>query len=433
MRSASWLKALGVCALGLCVAGPAGAAGFGIFEQGTRAMGMAGAFTAQADDPSALFHNAGGLAFFEEREIQAGFTYIGGLEAEFEGAAPFPGPVEEEQELLGEFLPHAYLVQPISDRLKFGLGVFAPFGLTTEWQDPDQFSGRFFSTKAALRAVDVNPTLGFQITPNFGFGIGAIARFSDVELNRNVGAVNPFTQTVADVGRLALEADFSEGYGWNAGILHRFNNSFSWGLSYRSKVEIDYEGDARLTQISTGNAQLDAVLRARLPFDRDLPVETGIEFPDMASLGLAFSLTPNLLLETDVNWTGWSSFDRVEIDFVGGATNSLPDAEIPEDWEDVYNYRAGLRWTVSPTTEWRFGYVYDETPQPEEAVSPLLPDADRNGFTLGYGHTGSFKVDLALMYLIFTERERFRSFPGESDYFGTYNTQALLFGATLGF
>ena len=53
---------------------PVQAAGFGIFEQGTKAMGMAGAFTAQADDPSALFHNAGGLAFVDEPEIAAGFT-----------------------------------------------------------------------------------------------------------------------------------------------------------------------------------------------------------------------------------------------------------------------------------------------------------------------------------------------------------------------
>lgn len=432
MRAAALLKALGVCALGLSAAGPATAAGFGIFEQGTKAMGMAGAFTAQADDPSALFHNAGGLAFVTERELMAGASYIKGTEAEFQGAAPFPGPVQEEQELLGEILPHAYWVQPINDTWKFGLGLYAPFGLTTEWQDPDQFSGRFLSTKAALRTVDINPTLGWQIG-NFGIGVGAVARVSDVELNRNVGANNPFTQSISDVGRLVLEGDFTEGFGWNAGVLHRYNNSFSWGLSYRSKVDIEYEGDARLTQVPTGNAQFDAVLRTRLPYDRDLPVETGIEFPDMASLGLAFALSPNLLLETDVNWTGWSTFDEVVIDFTGGATNSLPDSTLPENWEDVYNYRAGLRWTLSSQSQLRLGYVFDETPQPEEGVSPLLPDADRNGFTIGYGYTGSFTADFALMYLDFAERERFRSFPGESDYFGTYNTQALLFGATIGF
>ena len=43
---------------------PLDAAGFSlIFEQSAKAMGMAGAFTATADEPSAMFFNVGGLAF----------------------------------------------------------------------------------------------------------------------------------------------------------------------------------------------------------------------------------------------------------------------------------------------------------------------------------------------------------------------------------
>ena len=42
------------------------------------------------------------------------------------------------------------------------------------------------------------------------------------------------------------------------------------------------------------------------------------------------------------------------------------------------------------------------------------------------------KTDIALMYLPFDERTRAKSFQGESDFFGTYNTTAYLFGATLG-
>lgn len=426
-------KALAVAALGALAAVPMHAAGFGIFEHGSKAMGMAGAFTAQADDPSLLFHNAGGLAFVTERDVATGFTWITSTKAELDGADPFPGTgYHAEQEDLSEFPPHLYWVQPINNTWKFGLGINSPFGLTTEWQDPDQFAGRFLSTKAALRAIDVNPTIGWQITDSFGLGIGAVARFSDVELNRNLGAINPFTQRVVDVGRLTLESDFGNAFGWNVGVLHKVNNSFSWGLSYRSKIDMDYDGDARVTQVPTGNAQFDAAVRGLIPFETNLPVETNIEFPDMASLGLAFALSPNLMLETDFNWTGWSTFDAVPIIFTGGTGNSLPDSEIPENWDDANNYRAGLRWTTSPSSEWRFGFVFDESPQPEESVSPLLPDADRNGYTIGYGHNGpGLGFDVAVMYLDFKERTRARSFPGEGPFFGTYNTQAVLLGVTI--
>ena len=74
-------RALGLAALVALSAGAVHGAGFSIFEQGTKAMGMAGAFTAQADDPSLLFHNAGGLAFVNERAFSAGVTWIHGNES----------------------------------------------------------------------------------------------------------------------------------------------------------------------------------------------------------------------------------------------------------------------------------------------------------------------------------------------------------------
>lgn len=417
----------------LVVAAPAFGAGFGIFEQGTKAMGMAGAFTAQADDPSLLFHNAGGLAFVTAPEAAVGVTWIRSTEADLEGANPFPGEgYRAEQETLSEFPPHLYYVRPLNRTWKWGIGVYAPFGLVTEWKDPARFAGRYLSARAALETVDVNPTLGWQVTPNFGLGFGAIARFSTVELDRFVPAINPFTQTVVDVGRLSLESDMDSGYGFNVGMLHKVTPAFSWGLSYRSALEIEYGGDARVTQIPTGNAQLDAIVATRIPFARDLPVETEIEFPEMASFGVAYAFTDRLLVEADVNWTGWSSFDEVLIDFTGGATNSLPDATIPEHWDDAMNYRVGLRWG-GPQGQWRIGYVFDETPQPEEAVSPLLPDADRDGITLGFGRdAGRLSWDLAVMYLQFDERTRGRSFPDEGPFFGTYQNTAYLFGLTLG-
>jgi long-chain fatty acid transport protein len=95
------------------------------------------------------------------------------------------------------------------------------------------------------------------------------------------------------------------------------------------------------------------------------------------------------------------------------------------------NYRAGLRWMRPSGNEWRFGYVFDETPQPDEHVSPLLPDAGRNGFTFGWGRQFAVtSVDLALMYLPFDERT---TRTNADNYDGTYNTTAWLFGATFGF
>lgn len=423
LANATALVALGLVGL----AGPSFGAGFGIFEQGSKAMGMAGAFTAQADDPSAMFHNAAGLAFQEERDFLVGFTWISSLEGDFQGANPFPGAgATGELESLSEFPPHFYWVEPLGERTTFGLGLETPFGLVTDWKNPDSFPGRFISTRAALEVIDLNPTIAFEVSDRFSIGIGAIGRFAKVELTQHVPFPNPFTQTISDVATAELESDRDTGFGYNLGILHRASDFFSWGLSYRSTVDVDFSGEAIFFQNPTGTP-LDQLIATQIPFNTDIGVETNIEFPDMASLGLAFHFTEDFVVETDVNWTGWSTFDMLPVDFAVDQFDTVSE----QDWEDAWNYRLGVRWNTRAGNQWRLGYVFDETPQPEEAAGPLLPDEDRNGFTVGYGFVGrKYTFDLAVMYLDFEEREVTRSF---ENFLGTYQTEGLLVGVTLGF
>lgn len=404
-------------------------AGFGIFEQGSKGMGMAGAFTAQADDGSAMFHNVAGLGFLQEKRFDVGVTLIQLGDSTFEGIDPFPGEgATGEQDVEIQTPVHLYYVQPIGSRATFGFGVFTPFGLATAWDDKDNWPGRFLNLRAELTTFDLNPSIAYRLSDNFSIGLGLIGRFAEVSLLRRGPAINPFTQTVFDAASVKLESDLDNGFGWNVGVLHRYNNSFAWGFSYRSKVEVDFSGDGRLTQLPSGNSMVDAVVATQLPFGRDLPIETSIEFPDMASLGVALAFSANTIVEVDVNWTGWSSFDTLFIDFTD--TPALNQV-LPQDYDDAYNYRIGFRWTAPSQTRWSLGYVFDESPQPDESVGPLLPDSDRNGFTIGYGRSaGSWGYDVALMYLKFKERT---TTTNHDNFFGTYNTDAWLLGVTATF
>ena len=171
------LRILGLAALLLAATVPAQAAGFLIFEQGAKAMGMAGAFTAQADDPSAMFHNAAGIAFQRERDFYLGGTWVTGS-ADFTGAPPYPGAGgTEKTESLSALVPHFYWVEPLGERWTFGLGLNAPFGLSVEWADKDTFTGRHINTRSALTAIDLNPTMGWMVTDNLSIGLGIVARF----------------------------------------------------------------------------------------------------------------------------------------------------------------------------------------------------------------------------------------------------------------
>ena len=81
-------------ATALLAAGPASAAGFSIFEAGSRATAMGGAFVAQADDLSAMFYNPAGLAKYTKKgklKAMVGVTLIIPTSELAEGYNPYPG------------------------------------------------------------------------------------------------------------------------------------------------------------------------------------------------------------------------------------------------------------------------------------------------------------------------------------------------------
>ncbi len=401
--------------------GPVMGAGFSIFEQGSKAMGMAGAFTAQADDGSAMFHNIAGIGFVEDTLIQGGVTVIAVDGTQFTGFDPFPGSGTTANMNDLTFFPlHGYYVKRVNEKLTFGAGLNSPFGLATQWLDNDNFAGRFVSLRAELITVDLNLGLGWKVNDNFSLGLGAIVRNSRIELLRRVPTINPFTQTAVDTASVLLESDLEQGFGWNIGALHRVNDRFSWGVTYRSDMDIDYGGDANFTQISTGDPVLDAIVASRIPFGQDVPVATGISFPDQAIFGVAVGLTDSLLVEVDYGWTGWSNFDVLNLDF---PDNPEFSSVIPQEYEDAYFLRVGLAIDMA-RGQLRFGYVFDESPQPDASVGPLLPDSDRNGFTVGYGWK---HFDAALMYLGSDDRS---TTTNRENFNGNYETEAWLLGLT---
>jgi long-chain fatty acid transport protein len=435
-RGAFSCKTLGALALGVIAvapAGPAFAAGFSIYEQSAKATGMADAVIAQSDDPSVIYFNPGGMAFFTKAAGSVGVTYITETRANFTGADPFPGDgVNASEHRLQVFPPHLYWVQPLAPTFQVGLGIESPFGLTTQWNNPDTFSGRYLSTYAAIHDIDINPTVSWQATPNFGIGLGFIARVSDVTLERDVPEIDPFTLSTVNVAKVKLHSNYDEGYGGDVGLMWK-NDVWSVGATYRSQITVNYSGSAVLFPRTSGDPVFDALVAATTPFNTAIPVTTQIKYPGQGGIGVAYNIMPSLTLELDGNWFGWGRFNQVDINFPGG---QLPNETVVERWKDSYAGRLGVEYRSSATWKWRAGYVYDQSPQPSQTVNPLLPDANRNGVTVGAGWSGThLSADLGIMYLFFANRTRNSTFSDDSlgPFYGTYQTNALLVSLTLGF
>ena len=426
-RSRIRLAAAAALAIILFVPSPVRAAGFSVYEQGGRAMGFAGAYTALSLDPSAIFYNPAGVAFLKQKQIYFGATLVKPW-SDFTGVNPFPGTSVSESSSVSVIpVPTLYYTQPFSQRVVFGLGLNAPFGLRTQWANPATYSGRYISESADVKTIAIVPTVAFKLADRFSLAASLNVMFSKVQLVRRVPSVNPFTQTVVDIAQVTLDSNWDVGFGLNLGLLAKPTDNFSVGVAYRSKVRVDYGGSATFDQISTGNAQLNALVALQLPSGAQ-PLTTSIDFPASVPMGVAYQWE-NWTLAVDAVWFQWSTFSTIDLTFT-----SLPSRNetIVEDYSNSWQFRVGIERKLNRAWTVRGGYFYDQSPAPAASVSPILPDADRNGVAAGATwKSGRLWIDMGTWYLFFKTRST--EGVNRDNYNGNYSSSALMFAVSFGY
>ena len=265
------------------------------------------------------------------------------------------------------------------------------------------------------------------MTANATSAAGVDIRLSNVTLLRRVPATHPVTRTLVDVAEASLESETNSGVGFNVGILAKPTDNLSLGASYRHKVQVSYEGTANFRQIPTGIPPFDAAVAATLP-PGPTPLTTVIEFPSVTSAGVSYNWT-DWRIAADVVFFEWSTFDVLPIRF---AEYPRLGQDVIENYENSWQFRTGVERRLGESWAVRAGYFFDQTPSPVESVSPLLPDADRNGFALGgTWQNQSLRFDMAAWYMAFEDRST--EGKNRDNYNGTYTNSALNFGISLGY
>ncbi len=386
------------------------AAGFQITEQSVSGLGRAFAGGAAiADDASTIFYNPAGLTELDG-ELLLGASLIS-LGADYDKTRattmfgdPLTGGEGGDVGKLGG-VPILYYVKRINEDWVFGMGVNAPFGLSTDY-DPD-WVGRYQGIYSNVSTVNLNPSLAWQVNDNWSLGFGLDFMHMRVKLTSAVdygticyAQVNPVTCNAVGFapqqndGLAVVEGD-GWGYGFNIGA--RWSNDVtSVGLHYRSGIDEDLEGDATFV-----NAP--ALFTAQGTF-----VDTGIsaEFkaPESIELAITHRINDSFLLSGSINYTGWDSFQELVVNYdnFDAATGAgQPPTEVPENWENVMRYSVGLDWTYSPEWTFRAGVAMDETPVVDEWRTPRLPDSDRTWLAFGATwHLGeNLEMDAAYAHL----------------------------------
>jgi len=350
-------------------------------DPSARAAGLAGAFAAQVDDPSAVWYNPGALGLLTKKKgATAGVSHARLGEGLFQGFSPgIAAGTAAEQKKASTTLPFAFASAPIGAHLVSGVGIYTPLRIDSEWADGATYAGRFLATRSRIESRDIAAMFGLTAT-RVGFGAGAIMRTSSIKSSRRLGTV--FNAETRDVATLDMKTDEVRAYGWSAGMVVRPGPAFSLGVTYRGRIRAGYDGAGTLTQIPTGNVQLDQLVAASFPFGQDVAMVSAVEFPAQATAAVAFALGEPLLVEIDATQTDWSRVTAIPFTFPN--TTNITSV-VPLRLKKTTDLRAGLRYAFPTGPQIRLGYAMLKSPQPDETVGAFLATANRNVLTAGFG------------------------------------------------
>ncbi len=388
------------------------AGGFQLNEHGAKPMGMGGAFTAIANDASAIYWNGAGLTQLTGSQLVLGTALITPISS-FRGV--FPQINEYKMEKQTFFPSHIFAAFRASENIVWGLGVTVPFGLGTKWDE--NWIGKYLAIETELMTFAFMPTWAFSFSDKFSISAGFQYSYAKVLITRK-NSQAPF----AGDAFIELEGDDKEAFGYQFGLMYKPLKNVSIGASFHSEVNYKFKGKAN----SKGAQQL--IDTKRLPNNAD--IEAKLTTPMNVAVGLAVDPIDNLTLSLDYQFVGWSSYDVLAVNFIDPA---YTDLSAPRDYEDTYIARFGFEYRLSPALSLLGGVYYDNKPVSPEKVSPSLPDANRIGFSGGFDFKFSKKLGISASYLFIMSEENTVTnsqenySPGIAPFNGTYNSSANLF------
>lgn len=349
MKTARILAAIAVL---IVISDSAFAAGFALYETSARGVAMGGATMGRYNDASAVYANPALITGCENSALLFGVSLVNpGMDVELDTPAGNNTYTPEDQWFPP---PFAYYVQKMTDSLWLGIGIYTPFGLgvkhATDWP------GRFSSVETKIDTFNINPNVAWKVNDRLSLAAGIDVMYFDITLKRNVPVIDRLLDIKAD----------SWGAGGNLAVSYLLTDDLGVGLTYRSEIVQEVEGDAKI---------------AGMPGKYDAWED--LTLPQSISFGINYTGVDKWNFGLITTWTGWSSYDNLTIHFKQPLLGRVDEFGADKRWNDVWRFGAGAEYQFSDQSFIEFGYVYDSDPVNLDYADYLLPAGDRNIISLG--------------------------------------------------
>lgn len=394
-----FLPAAGLAFGALSLAGPAGGTGFELREQS--ALGQGAAFAGAAardDDPSMIFFNPAAMAslpglqgvavgsgiFPQARATSGSATRNATL-----GGSPISGTLDSDIGL-DAFVPALHTTLQLAPDWHFGLSVTSPWGLVTK-QEADSIA-RYHALTSSLKTINITPALSWQALPSLSLGIGLQIQYADARLSNalDFGAIGAALRIPGFVpgtrdGRATVTGD-DTAVGFTLGAQWQPLPGTRLGLAFRSAMFHTLQGDAQFQgaplPLSTTRDFANTAAQAKLTT------------PETVTLGLRQRIDARWTLLAGLEWTNWSRFRELTVNFANGRAPSTTE----ERWQDSVFASIGGEYRWSEALTLRAGFAYDQTPVRDADRTPRIPDNDRYWLSAGASYQMSRSITLSAAY-----------------------------------
>lgn len=409
------MKAAAAAVMAVCAASAAHAAGFMLTEQSAGALGRAYAGVGvDGTDISGVYYNPATMTLHPGTAIQAGFVAVG-LDLAYEGN---DGSTENGQ-YNTQAIPHGYISHQLTDNMWIGLAMTVPFGMGTEYDDnwPLAYKG----ISAEVLTFDFNPNVAWKVSDKLSLGAGISIQYASADLKMQ----DLISNEMPDLGTANGEVDAdSIAWGFNVGLMWSPLDNLRFGLSYRSRINHNADGDFTFSNPKGPGA-------SHVPTDAFDATAT-ISTPAWAMATAAWDVNDLLSLYATFRWTDWSSFDTLDIK--SPALESKGGVKTVENhWQDTYLFSVGADLRFTNWWTFRAGIGYETSPIDDPKYrTAIIPDADRWWFALGssFQATESMQIDVSAAWLHGTGERDLYNTAGQVD--GSFDKlDAYLFGVQL--
>ncbi|EKO3403752.1 outer membrane protein transport protein [Vibrio fluvialis] len=376
------------------------AAGFQLAEYSATGLGRAYAGEAAiADNAGSQWRNPAMLTYLKGTQISAGALYVN-PNVDVEGDVSFYGSTSSTSSsdyANDAVIPNFYISHQVNEKWALGLAFGTNYGMETELDSG--FAASHFGDEAMVTTMEANANIAYQLTETVSIGGGI--RY--VMGEGHFGAKSP-SQTEALGLTKGTTLKYMEGddtsWGWQAGAAWQMTPNNRVGFAYKSEVDLKLSGSANMYVQSYGKVLSDTGYMM-------------LTLPATAELSTYHQLTDQFALHTSINWTDWSSFEKLQAELDTMGTVMVKE----ENWKDNYRFAVGATYQVDPKLALRSGVAYDTAAVSTKNRTITIPETDRIWLSVGAGYdvTEQLTLDAAFTYIFAKDADILESRGYDSD------------------